>query len=215
MKPKTQGSILHCLTHRTQGPARLVTHRSFRKSTDFSNLNSMNIPKIKRQVYRTFSLQSLLFLLEIHWFGTGGPAVKSIPESSLLMTAVHMYLSPQHFGQNQPLFVFIFLLLVYYFSCIDKSVLLFQYVWDRGHQPISCSHHLVGTLFLRDMLWIPIQILCTWLRARCNVPRNSAVVCQRDNYSNNKLNRHLVGIFDVTLTSIGAAHSLKLFCLNW
>ena len=42
-----QGFILHFLSHRTQGPARLVIHR-------FSNLNFMNIPK-NQQVQRTFS----------------------------------------------------------------------------------------------------------------------------------------------------------------
>ena len=51
------------------------------------------------------------------------------------------------------------------------------------------SGDLVGTLVLRDMR----QPLFTWLCAKCNAPRNSAVAFCHSNRSNNKLSRHLVG----------------------
>ena len=66
----------------------------------------------------------------------------------------------------------------------------------QRHQPFSCGHHLVDTLFLCDMR----QTLHTQLRARCNALSNSAVSRQHGSHSNSKLSRHLVG----TLTAFNA-----------
>ena len=70
---------------------------------------------------------------------------------------------------------------------------LFELGCNRGSQPFSHSHHLVGTLVLHNMR----LTLHTGLCATRNASVNSAVTHQRSNHSNNKRSCHLVG----TLTS--------------
>ena len=62
----TQGLILHFFTPRTQGPAKLVIHRSFNTEIyKFFNLNLIKIPKINRSTGPS-QYKAELVLLEIH-----------------------------------------------------------------------------------------------------------------------------------------------------
>ena len=68
---------------------------------------------------------------------------------------------------------------------------------NRGSQPFTPSHYLVGALVLHGMR----QILRIWLRTRCNAPHNSAIARQCVNHGNNKLKPSSCAYSDVTLTA--------------
>ena len=91
-------------------------------------------------------------------------------------------------------------------AILDKMVSLsYHNHIDRGHQPVSRDHHILGTVVARDMR----QMLRTRLRTRRNAPHNSVVTCQGVYHSNNSLRHHVVGTLTLRASVRGFVQILQ------